>query len=404
MTEADPKDGSPQTKAGPDERPTRRYDVVLLGATGFTGELTAEYLARNAPPELNWAPAGRNKAKLETVREKLGIDVDLVIADVGDPESLRAVAESTRIVVTTVGPYIRYGEPLVAACAAAGTDYLDLTGESEFVDKMYVAYHQQAIETGARIIHCCGFDSIPYDLGVQFTVEQLPANVPIQVEGLIRAGGTPSSGTLHTAITAFSRGKQNLDAHRVRRKAQPLPAGRSVKLSTGRIHRSQGFWAVPLPTVDPQVVAYSASLLDNYGPDFRYSHYAAVKYLPVVAGGIAGIGLLAVAAQIPPARNALLGRFKAGDGPSPERRAKSWFKARFIGSGGGKRVTTEVSGGDPGYDETAKMLGECALSLAFDDLPKTSGQTTTAAALGPALRDRLVKAGITFRVVSTEDY
>jgi len=382
----------------------RQYDVVLLGATGFTGELTAAYLAKNAPAELKWALAGRNKAKLEAVREKLGVDIELVIADVNDPETLRALAESTRIVVTTVGPYIRYGEPLVAACAEAGTDYLDLTGETEFVDKMYVAYHAKAVETGARIIHCCGFDSIPYDLGVQFTVEQLPANVPIQVDGLIRAGGKPSSGTLHTAITAMSRGKQNLDAHRARRKAQPRPAGRSVKLVTGRITRIQGFWAVPLPTVDPQVVAYSANLLDSYGPDFRYSHYAAVKRLPVVAGGIAGLGLLATAAQIPPARNALLARFKSGDGPSPERRAKSWFKARFVGSGGGKRVTTEVAGGDPGYDETAKMLGECALSLALDDLPQTSGQTTTAAAMGPALRDRLMRAGITFRVLSTEEY
>ena len=157
-------------------------------------------------------------------------------------------------------------------------------------------------------------------------------------------------------------------------------------------------------TVDPQVVAYSASLLDDYGPDFRYSHYAAVKRLPMVAGGIAGLGLLAVAAQVPPARKALLNRIKAGDGPSEERRAKSWFKARFIGSGGGKRVITEVAGGDPGYDETAKMLSECALSLALDDLPKTAGQVTTAAAMGPALRKRLVDAGITFRTIATEDY
>ncbi len=382
----------------------RQYDVVLFGATGFTGALTAEYLAKNAPPDLTWALAGRNRTKLEAVRSKLGVEVDLLIADVEDAASLQAVAESTRIVVTTVGPYVRYGEPLVAACAEAGTDYLDLTGESEFVDRMYVAHHAKAVETGARLIHCCGFDSIPYDLGVQFTVEQLPKNVPIKVEGLVRAGAKPSGGTLHTAITAFSRGKQNLDAHRARRRAQPRPEGRSVKLVTGRIHRIQGFWAVPLPTVDPQIVANSAVLLEEYGPDFRYSHYAAVKRLPMVAGGIAGVGLLAVAAQIPPARNALLSKIKAGDGPSEQRRAKSWFKVRFVGEGGGKRVVTEVAGGDPGYDETAKMLSECALSLAVDTLPKTSGQVTTAAAMGPALRRRLVAAGMTFRTVNTDEY
>jgi short subunit dehydrogenase-like uncharacterized protein len=382
----------------------RQYDVVIFGATGFTGALTAEYFAKHAPADLRWALAGRNQAKLEAVQKKIGVDVDLLHADVEDPASLRVVAESARIVVTTVGPYVRYGEPLVAACAEAGTDYLDLTGESEFVDRMYVAYHAKAVETGARLIHCCGFDSIPYDLGVQFTVEQLPRNVPIHVDGMIRAGGKPSGGTFETAITALSRGKQNLDAHRARRRAQGRPEGRSVKLVTGKIRRLQGFWAVPLPTVDPQVVAYSASLLDEYGPDFRYSHYAAVKRLPMVAGGIAGLGLLVVAAQIPPARKALMNRIKAGDGPSDERRAKSWFKARFIGSGGGKRVITEVAGGDPGYDETAKMLSECALSLALDDLPKTAGQVTTAAAMGPALRKRLVDAGITFRTIATEDY
>jgi short subunit dehydrogenase-like uncharacterized protein len=383
---------------------SRKYDVVIFGATGFTGALTAQYLAKNAPAELKWALAGRNRAKLQAVRSKLGVEVDLLIADVEDAASLQEIAEAARIVVTTVGPYVRYGEPLVAACAEAGTDYLDLTGEPEFVDRMYVAYNAKAVETGARIIHCCGFDSIPYDLGVQYTVEQLPKNVPIKVDGMIRAGGKPSGGTLHTAITAFSRGKQNLDAHRARRRAQPRPTGRSVKLVTGRIHRSQGFWAVPLPTVDPQIVANSAVLLDEYGPDFRYSHYAAVKQLPVVAGGIAGVGLLAVAAQIPPARNAILNRIKTGEGPSEERRAKSWFKARFIGEGGGKRVVTEVSGGDPGYDETAKMLSECALSLALDELPKTSGQVTTASAMGPALRRRLVAAGIKFEILNLEDY
>ncbi len=374
------------------------YDVVLLGASGFTGALTADYLAKNAPADLDWAVAGRNQAKLE------GFGKDVLYADVTDPKSLRDLAESARIVITTVGPYIQYGEQVVAACADAGTDYLDLTGESEFVDRMYVGYHERAVQTGARIIHACGFDSIPYDLGVQFTVEQLPENVPIQVDGLLRAGGRPSGGTFHTAITAFSRPKQHLEAHRSRGRAEPRPAGRSAKAVPGKIHRAQGFWAVPLPTVDPQIVGYSARLLDRYGPDFRYSHYAAVRRLPVVAGGIGGLALLMAAAQIPPARNALLKRLSPGDGPSADRRAKSWFNVRFIGRGGGKQVITEVAGGDPGYEETAKMLGESALCLALDDLPATAGQTTTAAAMGPALRTRLVKAGMTFATLSTDDY
>lgn len=377
---------------------SRQYDVVLLGATGFTGALTADHLAKHAPAELNWAVAGRNREKLEALGK------DVLIADATDRASVRELAESARIVVTTVGPYVRYGELLVEACADAGTDYLDLTGESEFLDRMYVGYHARAVETGARIVHACGFDSIPYDLGVQYTVEQLPERVPIQVDGFVRAGGRPSGGTFRTAITAFSRPKQNLEAHRARRRTEPRPVGRSARVTPGKIHREQGFWAVPLPTIDPQIVGYSARLLDSYGPDFRYSHYAAVKNLPMVAGGIGGIALLMGAAQIPPVRRALLGRLRPGDGPSSERRAKSWFTVRFVGRGGGKRVVTEVAGGDPGYGETAKMLGESALCLALDEVPTTAGQTTTAAAMGPALRERLIAAGMTFRTISIDDY
>jgi short subunit dehydrogenase-like uncharacterized protein len=377
---------------------SREYDVVLLGASGFTGALTAEYLAKNAPPELKWAVAGRNQGKLEAFGQ------DVLHADVTDAKSLQALAESAKVLATTVGPYIQYGEPVVAACADAGTDYLDLTGEPEFIDRMYVRHHERAVQTGARIIHACGFDSIPYDLGVQFTVEQLPRRVPIQVDGLLRAGGRPSGGTFHTAITAFSRPKQNLDAHRARRRAEPGPDGRKARAVAGRIHRQQGFWAVPLPTIDPQIVGYSGRLLEEYGPDFRYAHYAAMKRLPMVAGGIGGVALLVAAAQLPPARNALLKRLQPGDGPSPERRARSWFNVRFVGRGGGRQVITEVAGGDPGYDETAKMLAESALCLALDDLPATAGQTTTAAAMGPALRQRLVNAGMTFATLSTDEY
>src|SRR3954451_4274563 len=161
------------------------HDVVVFGATGYTGALTAEYLAANAPDTTRWALAGRNRGKLEALRERLGADVPLLHADVTDPDSLRAVAEATRVVITTVGPYVTYGEPLVAACAAAGTDYCDLTGEPEFVDRMYVAHHAQAVQTGARLVHACGFDSIPHDLGAQFTVQQLPEGVPLELRGFV---------------------------------------------------------------------------------------------------------------------------------------------------------------------------------------------------------------------------
>jgi short subunit dehydrogenase-like uncharacterized protein len=378
----------------------REYDVVLFGATGFTGALTAEYLAQHSGAELRWALAGRNRAKLEALAERLGVDVPLLHADVTDDASLRSVAEAARVVITTVGPYVTYGEPLVAACAAAGTDYVDLTGEPEFVDRMYVRHHAEAAKSGARIVHACGFDSIPHDLGVLFTVEQLPEGVPLNVRGFVRAGGKPSGGTFHSAMTAFTRVRQTQQAHKERRDMESRENGRRVRL-VAKPHRELGYWAVPMPTIDPQVIARSARALDRYGPDFSYGHYAGVKRLPIALGGVAGVASLFAAAQVPPVRKALLGRLSPGDGPSEADREKGWFKVRFVGEGGGKRVVTMVSGGDPGYSETAKMLAQSALCLAQDDLPPTAGQVTTAVAMGDALIARLQGAGIAFEVLES---
>jgi short subunit dehydrogenase-like uncharacterized protein len=377
----------------------RSYDIVIFGATGFTGGLTAEYLAQHAPEGLRWALAGRNTSKLEAVRERLGTDVALLTADATDPVSLRAVAEATKVVLTTVGPYALHGEPLVAACAGAGTDYADLTGEPEFVDRMWLAHHEQAVQTGARLVHCCGFDSIPHDLGAYFTVKQLPEGVPLTVEGYVRAGGQPSGGTYHSAVNGFARARQTLAAAKQRRQREGRPTGRKVHAGSNRVHQVEGRWAVPLPTVDPVIVRRSAAALERYGPDFTYGHYMLVKRLATVGALAGGVGTLFTLAQLPPARKLLLKARTQGEGPSPETRAKSWFKVRFHGEGGGQRVVTEVSGGDPGYDETAKMLGETGLSLALDELPPTAGQVTTAQALGDALLERLQRAGIVFRVV-----
>jgi short subunit dehydrogenase-like uncharacterized protein len=388
----------------------RTYDIVLFGATGFTGELTAEYLAANAPAGCRWALAGRNQTKLEGVRTRLAAtdpalaDLPLLHADVTDPESLAAVAEAARVVITTVGPYIEYGEPLVAACAAAGTDYVDLTGEPEFVDRMYVGYHQQAVDSGARIVHACGFDSIPHDLGARFTVLQLPEDGQIRVRGMLRAGGRFSGGTFHSAVTAFSRGRQMKRAAAARREAEPKPTGRRVRITARPPHRDAqlGYWLLPLPTIDPLVVKRSAAALERYGPDFEYAHYAALKRLPVLVGGVAGVGAIAAAAQVPPLRRLMLDRVPQGQGPSEERRRQSWFSMRFVGEGGGKRVHTEVSGGDPGYGETSKMLAESALCLALDDNPPSSGQVTTSVAMGERLTERLIAAGIAFKVTKEE--
>ncbi|MFE1345880.1 saccharopine dehydrogenase family protein [Streptomyces sp. NPDC058757] len=392
------------------ETAERPYDVVLYGATGFVGELTAEYLAEHAPTGCRWALAGRSPAKLAALRDRLAAgrphlaDLPLLVADSGDPASLRALAGAARVVASTVGPYVWYGEGLVAACADAGTDYLDLTGEAEFVDLVYVRHDARARETGARIVHACGFDSVPHDLGVLFTVGQLPEGVPLRVDGFVRAGAVFSGGTFASALTAFGRGRQMLRAARERRLHAPRLVGRRARAPLGapRFSTETGTWALPLPTLDPQVVARSAAALERYGPDFRYRHYASVKTLPMALGGTAALGAAVAAAQVPAARRWMMDRYEAGSGPSAERRARSWFTVRFVGEGGGRRVLTEVAGGDPGYDETAKMLAESALCLALDPLPKTAGQVTTAVAMGDALIARLRAAGLRFRVAHAE--
>ncbi|MGX1546252.1 saccharopine dehydrogenase family protein [Streptomyces adustus] len=386
-------------------RTDRPYDIVIFGATGFVGTLTAEYLAAHAPEGLRWAIAGRSERGLRELRDRLpgGTQVGVERADVSDPASLRALAEQARVVATTVGPYLSYGEDLVAACADTGTDYLDLTGEPEFVDLVYVRHDARARETGARLVHACGFDSVPHDLGALFTVRHLPEGVPLRVDGFVTAHATFSGGTFASALNQFARGRQMAAAARDRGRHEPRLMGRRASAPTGapRFAGEVGAWALPLPTIDPQIVRRSAKALERYGPDFRYRHYAAVRRLPVALGGVAAVGALAAAAQIPPARRWLSDRLKPGEGPSERTRAKSWFSVRFVGEGGGRRVFTEVAGGDPGYGETAKMFAESALALAFDDLPPTAGQVTTAVAMGDALTERLRRAGITFRVAAT---
>jgi short subunit dehydrogenase-like uncharacterized protein len=387
----------------------RQYDLVLFGATGFTGGLTARYLAEHAPEGLRWALVGRNRGKLEMVRSsleavgKFGVPApDLMVADAADSAALKGVAEATKVVVTTVGPYALHGEPLVAACAAAGTDYIDLTGEPEFVDRMWLGYHEKALESGARLVHCCGFDSIPHDLGAYFTVKQLPEGVPLTINGYVRMGAEFSGGTFQSAINGFGRARQTLSVAKQRRRAEPRPGGRKIHSAPARPRRDSdlGGWAVPFPTIDGSIVLRSAAALERYGPDFSYGHNVVAKRLSSVAVTVGGVGAALALAQLPPTRKLLLKTQRSpGEGPSEEVRAKSWFKVTFVGEGGGKRVVTEVSGGDPGYSETSKMLAESGLCLAFDELPETAGQVTTAAAMGDALQSRLQRAGLGFHLL-----
>ncbi len=389
---------------------TRKYSLTLFGATGFTGGLCADYLAQHMPAGTSWAIAGRNEQKLHAVaariqRQGSANPPQILIAEIDDDASLASMAADSKVVITTVGPYVKYGEPLARHCAEQGSHYCDLTGEPEFVNNLICRYHDIAKRNGAALVSCCGFDSIPHDAGALHAVHELskalgrPLDSAVEVQGVVTASGTFSGGTWQSAITAFGRPRENQQAARhakvaldnlYPKKARSLPMKPSYGKAFGR-------WLCPMPTIDPAIVLRSARALDDYGPEFKYGHYVGVKSLPVMLGGIAGVGSLVVAAQVGFLRRKLLTYKQSGDGPSADKRARSWFKVTFLARCGDTEVMTRVSGGDPGYDETAKMLAETGMAMALDSgYPKRTGVVTPVMALERRLIERLQAANMTF--------
>ncbi len=384
----------------------RDLGVALFGATGFAGRLIARYLARHAPPGLRWAIAGRHRGRLQELAESLAHlpspPADVLEATVEDPSSLATMARRSTAVLTTVGPYVHRGLPVVEACVGEATDYLDITGEPAFVHAVQDRFGEAARARGIRIVNCCGFDSIPPDLGAWVTAGELPEDAPMTIACHVSGVGRPSGGTWHSALGAMA------DLREMLRGGPPAAAtpGRTVSRLPARIYwePATNGWACPLPTIDTEIVLRSAASLPRYGPDFRYGHYVRLRSLPQVLAGIVGVGAVVGLAQLPPTRALLLRLLEPGAGPDPERRARHWFSCVFLGEGGGRRVRVEVSGGDAGYDETAKMASEAALSLVVDRarLPERSGVLTPAEAMAEVLVDRLALAGLPFRVVSRE--
>lgn len=385
--------------AGPSPA-ARPYDLVLLGATGFTGRLTARHLAQQlSGTSTRWAIAGRNHAKLASLQAELPDEPDVEVVDVDDLVALLDLAGRTRALATTVGPFARYGEPVVQACVRSQTHYADISGEPGFVQLIRDRYDADARQRGVMIVPCCGFEAVPADLGVQFTVAHLPADVAIDVRGYVRATGRLSGGTIHTAMDAIAarqlpRPSRAADAA-AQRPVAPLPR---------RLHRADKLdaWGVPMPTLDAGVVRRSARVLDGYGAAFRYGHYAQVRHLPAAAAGAVGLGAFAAAAAFAPTR-ALLRRAlpSPGDGPPAEVRARSRFAVTLVAAGGGQHVIARVADGDPGYDATAIMLGDAVRCLAGGGgaASPVAGVVTPAMALGGAYRERLHAHGVRFELV-----
>ncbi|MBF6352602.1 saccharopine dehydrogenase NADP-binding domain-containing protein [Nocardia flavorosea] len=406
---------------------TREFDLIVFGATGFVGKLTARYLLDAAPAVARIALAGRSERKLAAVRDEIGAhDWGLVVADSTDQASLDALAARTTAVITTVGPYLRYGMPMVAACAQAGTHYADLTGEPLFIREAIDSYHEQAVRTGAKIVNSCGYDSVPSDLSVYQLYRRTVADntgelgdttLIATMRGGV-SGGTVDSGRAMMEAVAADKSKGAILSHPYSLspdKSMDPDVGRQSDLVLERareIDPSLDGWVgtFVMAAHNTKIVRRSNGLLGwVYGKNFRYRETMGAgssALAPVVAAGISGGVLAGMAA------GGLLSRFRAGralldrilpapgTGPGERTRENGWFRMRtYTRTSSGARYLATFSGqGDPGYKATAVMLGESGLALAFDPKPEAAGILTPAAAMGDVLTERLRAAGMTIDV------
>jgi short subunit dehydrogenase-like uncharacterized protein len=416
----------------PPPRGERPYRWVLFGATGFTGRLVAEYLLAQAPADAPWAIAGRSRGKLEALRDELADrwprarELPLLVADSGDRSSLDALAAAADVVATTVGPYATYGSELVGACVAAGTHYCDLTGEVHFIRRMIDAHHEAARERGARIVHCCGFDSIPSDLGTLMITDALEARGATPEAVRFYAGesrGGFSGGTIASMLALLDEAKRDREVRRILGHPYALNPegarqGPDGSDQTGvRFDEALGMWTAPfvMAAINTRVVRRSIALRGApFGDGFRYSEVMSTGKGPAglarATAIAAGLGGFLAATSVGPLRRQLEKRLPApGEGPSEAARQAGYFVIRLIGRGRGPdgqrvEVRGKVAGNqDPGYGETAKMLGESAMCLALDGdrlpaAPGGGGVLTPATAMGTTLLDRLRAAGMTFEV------
>ena len=406
---------------------TPSHDLIVYGATSFVGQIITRYLAEHFGTQgrLKWAIAGRSEEKLAGLRSSLGLTagkLPIVLADAADEAALRRMCVSTRVVLSTVGPYALYGEPLVKVCAATGTDYCDLTGEVQWVRRMIRTYEGAARKSGARIVHCCGFDSIPSDLGVHFLQQRARERFGhpcSEVKLRVKAMRGSFSGGTYASTMNFTR-EVAADPALRKEVANPYsicPEGYAPKVRQPNVKSAEfdadfDAWVAPfvMAAVNTRIVQRSNALSkQSYGADFRYDEAMLMgrglegraKALALTVG-LAGFML---AGALPPTRWALSKVLPApGDGPSPEEQRRGFYDFRFLGkTRDGGQLRVKVTGDrDPGYGSTAKIVGQAGACLALDlaESGRGGGFWTPATLFGDKLVDRLIEhAGLTFEVI-----
>ncbi len=372
----------------------RQYDIILFGATGFTGALVAEYISVHAKSEgISWAIAGRDAQKLKEIQEGLEYKPDIVIADVKDKDSLNKMAASCKVLMNTVGPFNWYGKDVVKACIDHHTHYLDITGEPSFVADVYNSYFQEAAEQKSCIVNCCGFDSIPADFAAWITAKKLPKGEPKMLKSYIRTNATFSGGTLTTAIQALHMEVQKKSIKTKIKRHNDAP---KIPL---KIHYNKDIpgWAIPMPVVDPHIVKRSAFRLPgDYGVAVSYGQFFVRSSFGKVFKTVLPIVSAMFLVRFKSFRKKMFDKFKPGTGPSEGRRAESKFEVICFGKSTTSEAKTIFSGGDPGYNETSKMFAQSAFTI-LDKIKTetiTYGVLTPVEALGMDLVVRLKKEGI----------
>jgi short subunit dehydrogenase-like uncharacterized protein len=390
-------------------KPSSKFDIVVYGATGFTGQLVAEYLAEHyrGDRDLKWAMAGRSLDKLKSVRDAIGAPADtpLIVADAGDPASIKAMIDQTRSVLTTVGPYQIYGSELVAACAASGTDYLDLCGEPVWMRQMIDAHEAAAKASGARIVFSCGFDSVPFELGafyVQEEAKRVFGAPAARVKGRVRdMRGTLSGGTAASAKATFDAVAKDLSLIAILNDPFALTPGftgpKQPRGNKPAYEEDLQSWAAPfmMALINTRNVHRSNMLMGfPYGREFIYDEMALTG--PGEKGEANAKKVMAANSEKtgPNAR-------KPGEGPSKEEQENGLYDLLYVAiAPDGRRVRASVKGDrDPGYGSTSKMISECAICLLRDTPDVPAGFWTPGAAMQHRLIKRLVDhAGLTFAV------